>query len=96
MVKTREEILNEVRIRVGDDTSDEALAFIENVTDTLDDMQNRIDSNGDWKTKYEANDKEWRKKYADRFFEGGVPDPHRDEPPDDDKPTKFEDLFKTE
>ena len=33
----------------------------------------------DWKTKYEENDKEWRKKYQDRFFNGTPDDDKKDD-----------------
>ena len=34
-VKNREEILSEIRTRVGEQTDDETIAFLEDVTDTL-------------------------------------------------------------
>ena len=75
-------------------TSDEDLAFIADVTDTLDSMEKN--SGEDWKTKYEENDKMWRQKYHDRFFNsdnsGNDPDP--EEPPE--KQLTFESLFKQE
>ena len=45
-VRTREEILNSIRARIGDDTSDEAISLVEDVTDTLADMENRAKSVG--------------------------------------------------
>lgn len=36
-VRTREEIIAQISARMGDDTSDEAIALIEDVTDTLSD-----------------------------------------------------------
>lgn len=93
-VKTKAEILELIKARVGDDTSDEALSIIEDVTDTLDDYEARIADSGDWKARYEQNDAEWRQKYKDRFFQPAEePDP---EPEEVEEKTTFEDLFKEE
>lgn len=65
-IKTKDEILAAIRDRLADDTTDEALALLEDIADTLDDMiSSRSD---DWKTRYEENDKMWRERYRDRFF----------------------------
>lgn len=99
MVKTKDEILNAIKERFGEDTSDETLSFIEDVTDTLTDYENKTNDNTDWKTKYEENDKTWRERYRDRFFSGETED--IDEPNNiefaDDTPNKrtFEELFTT-
>ena len=61
-------LLSKIKERIGEDTSDEALRFIEDVTDTIDDYESKTKDNTDWKKKYEDNDAEWRKKYKDRFF----------------------------
>ena len=53
-VRTCEEILNTIRARIGDDTSDEAISLVEDVTDTLADMENRAKGDGvNWREKYE-------------------------------------------
>ena len=44
-VRTVEEILELIAQRVGDDTSDEALGFIEDISDTLRDFQAKADEN---------------------------------------------------
>lgn len=68
-VKSKKEILEAVKTRLGDDQSDDALAFIEDVSDTFDDYEMRSKGDGvDWKKKYEENDAEWRRKYKERFF----------------------------
>ena len=96
-VKTREEILAEVRARVGEQTDDETIAFLEDVTDTLSDLETKAKGDGtDWKAKYEENDAEWRKRYTERFYSS---DPNPDtEPPKPDetpKPKTFDELFTT-
>lgn len=96
-VKTREEILEELRARVGEQTDDETIAFLEDVTDTLSDLETKAKGDGtDWKTKYEENDAEWRKRYTERFY-SSAPNPDT-EPPKPDEPSKpktFDELFTT-
>lgn len=63
-IKSIDEIMDAVRTRMGDDTSDETLMFIEDVSDTL----NSFSEADNWRKRYEENDEEWRRKYRDRFF----------------------------
>lgn len=91
-IKSIEEIMGAVRARVGDDTSDEAIALVEDVSDTL----NSLSSGEDWKKKYEDNDAEWRKKYRDRFFNPDKPDDIDPEPDPEPERLTFEKLFKEE
>lgn len=94
-VKTREEILESFRTRLGENPDDDSIAFLEDVTDTLDDFEKRANGDGtDWKSKYEENDASWRKKYTERFF-SDEPEPKPDPKPEpDDTPMTFSDLFK--
>lgn len=93
-VRTRDEIIELVKARIGEDTSDEALGFLEDISDTLSDYDTRITESGDWKVKYEENDAEWRKRYKDRFEGKEVDDPDPEEP--EVKTYRYEDLFKSE
>ena len=110
MVKTKDEILEAIKAKIGEEISDEDVSLLEDVTDTLNDFENKskAETNTDWKAKYEENDKEWRKRYTDRFFnkgdegeenKGGKPkgdlggDPDG-ENDDPEEPTTFEELFK--
>ena len=86
-VKTLDEILAAIRTRLGEDTSDDALAIIEDVADTFKDYETRTSE--DWKSKYEDLDAEWRKRYRDRFFQ--KPD-DKEIPPDDVVNDNEEDL----
>lgn len=95
-IKSKAELLELVKARIGDDTSDEALAIIEDVTDTLDDYETRIADSGDWKARYEQNDADWRKKYKERFFAPTEEPEEIDEPEEVEEKRTFEDLFKTE
>lgn len=93
-IRTRDELLEAVRARLGDDTSDEALAFIEDVQDTINNYENNTNNDGtDWKKKYEENDNAWRTKYRDRFFSGGGTEDD-DEPDPAPKRLTFNELFK--
>lgn len=96
-VKTREEILESFKTRLGENPDDESISFLEDVTDTLDDFEKRAKGDGtDWKSKYEENDANWRKKYTERFFSvEPEPEPKPElKPEPDDTPRTFSDLFK--
>lgn len=89
-VKTIDEIMTKVRERIGEDDSDEAIEFVEDISDTLESFSNAED----WKTKYEENDKKWREKYRDRFFTSKEEVEEDDiEEPEEKEKKKFEDLF---
>lgn len=94
-VRTTQEIIDALRETFGESPDDTQLAMLEDVSDTFTDLNEK--SGEDWKTKYEENDKAWRKRYTDRF--SGKADPE-DDPPEDDpespKPLTYESLFKTE
>ena len=86
MVRSKDEILASIKTRIGEDTSDEAIALIEDINDSFDDLSTRVAEAGDWKDKYEKNDAEWkekyekndadwRTKYTDRFFTPSGDDP---------------------
>ena len=110
MVLKREEIMEQVKGIVGENTDDASLKFLEDLTDTFNDYDNKVKGDGtDWKAKCEEIDKEWRTKYQERFFNGGTdnhnkgsnndplePDGVPDDDGEDDEPKHFEDLFTTE
>lgn len=99
-VRTRDEIMEAIRARLGDDTSDDALAIIEDINDTFGDYETR--TGDDWKSKYDELDASWRKRYRDRFFQSpGDKDTDRDKGvgdneedlKDEGKEKSFEELF---
>lgn len=96
-IVTKQQILEAVRERFDGDESDEALSLIENLSDTLDDLENKTKDNTDWEKKYNDNDKKWREKYKARFF-GASDDDDEDDGEQDEtpKPLTFENLFKEE
>lgn len=96
-VKTRDEILESFKTMLGENPDDESISFLEDVTDTLNDFEKRANGDGtDWKSKYEENDANWRKKYTERFFsDEPEPNPKLNQKPEpDDTPKTFSDLFK--
>lgn len=90
-VKSIDEILNAVKERIGDDTSDSAISFVEDISDTL----NSLSEQENWKQKYEQNDSEWRKKYRDRFL-SGESSSYDDNSGDENEPLTYEKLFNVE
>lgn len=94
-IKTKEELLEAIRSRIGEDSSDETIAFLEDVTDTFTDLETKAKGDGkDWKAEAERIDSEWRIKYRDRFF-NDKPEEPEEEPaiPDGVVNMTFEDLF---
>ena len=94
-VKTKDELLEIIKGRIGDDTSDETISFIEDITDTLSDYEEKATNSDteDWKTKYEENDKMWREKYRERFFSKEVEKEDEDFEEDEVKSLSYDDLF---
>lgn len=66
MIKTKEEILAEIKAYIGDRTDDETVSLVENVTDTLSDME----KNGNAENRVKEVEDMWRAKYMERFFDG--------------------------
>lgn len=94
-VKTREEILESLRGRFGEEPTDDDIAMLEDITDTFTDFEEKTNDATNWKNKYEENDKAWKKKYSDRFFsKGGDGIVNPVEPDEPEEPMKsFDDLF---
>ena len=94
-VRSKDEIIAQLSAKLGEDSSDEALALIEDVTDTLDTLSGENSDGKDWKAEAERIDKEWREKYKARFTSGSKEDDtnlgSKGEPP---KVITFDDLFK--
>lgn len=71
-VLTRDEFFDRVQTIVGTDTTDESLAFIEDMTDTYNSLDERANGDGtDWEQRYHDLDESWKEKYKKRFFSGG-------------------------
>lgn len=97
-VRSIEEIMQSIRDRFNDDTSDETLGLIEDINDTLNDYNTKTSDSTNWKNRYEENDKQWREKYKARFFNPKLEDEptFNNETDDEDEPAvlTFEKLFK--
>ena len=76
MILTKDELMKKLSTIIGDRNDDEAINFIEDVSDTVDSFSKTDDT--DWKTKYEELDKTWRERYKERFF-SELPEVHTDE-----------------
>ena len=105
MVRTKDELINNIKNILGDNDSDDALAILEDVSDTFADFDSKVKDTTDWKSKYEENDKAWRTKYKERFS-APIKQGNDDETGNDDddihitddeqlKPPTFDDLFET-
>lgn len=66
-VLNRDEYLNRIRTRLGEELTDEDISLMEDMTDTFDYFNTKLNDSTDWESKYEENDKAWRQKYIDRF-----------------------------
>lgn len=77
-ILTRDEYFARLHDRLGEDTSDEGISFLEDMTDTYNDMETRASGDGvNWEQKYKELDESWKKRYRHRFFSGGdrgIPD----------------------
>lgn len=96
-VLDRDDFFNRIRERLGEDDSEEALSYLEDMTDTWDDLERRASREGEenWEEKYNNLDAEWRKRYRDRFFntpEGAI-DGQEGDIKDDGKVRSFDTLF---
>lgn len=80
------ELQAQINAIVGDRQDDEALHLLENVADTL-------NTDEDWRAKYEAVDADWRKKYRERFNGGGEENKPPKEQEESEKEITFDDLF---
>ena len=101
-ILSRDEYFASLHDRLGSDSSEEGIKFLEDMTDTYNDMENRVNGDGvDWEQKYHELDESWKARYQHRFFNGGdrsMPNGNcgnDDEESDDYDPesVKVDDLF---
>lgn len=81
-VLSKDELLEKIRSLLGERTDDEAITFIEDVTDTYDSISDAKSGYTEDEVTAKVNEVEekWRKKYRDRFFGSGGDDDDDDEP----------------
>lgn len=71
-ILNREEFFARLDTRLANDTSDDGIAFLEDMTDTYNDLERKASGDGvDWESKYKELDESWKKRYRHRFFSGG-------------------------
>ena len=98
MIKTKDELLTAVSDLLEDLTSDSAIEFLEDLQDTITDLEEKVtvDDGEDWEAKYQELDRDWRERYTARFFnkeeKDALPDPEP-EIIEDEEPKTFEELF---
>lgn len=70
MFLKKEEFFNRINDIVGNDTSDEAISFFEDMQDTYNGLEKKIEENSgaDWKAKYDEDMAALKEKYRRRFF----------------------------
>ncbi len=89
-VKTKAELIEAVNSIIGESTDDNTLQLLDDLSDTIDSMQNNDNEN--WHQKFIENDNAWRKRYKDRF--SGAADTEDIEDDEDDTPLTYDKLFK--
>lgn len=96
-VVDKAELIRRLSERFSDDNSDEVIQLTEDLSDTLNNYDSRVNDTEDWKTKFEENDAEWRKKYKERFLVASdrneENNDNQDSEEDDYKNVTFNDLF---
>lgn len=99
-VKSKDEIMKALQGKFADATDDDTLSLITDISDTVDDLNKKVADSGNWEEKYKENDKQWREKYRDAFFnpEAKKEIEKEEKPPEErkEKPLTYESLFKTE
>ena len=110
-VRSKDEIMQMIRDRIGESADDDTIHFVEDVTDTLEDYERRTGTAAEGAKRYNDNDAEWRKRYTERFFSpapagdkninpyqdpAASPDPDPEDPAGHEAPKTYEELFTTE
>lgn len=97
MVRTKEEIIDLVKQRIGENASDDDISFLEDVTDTVESFTStdKAEEATEWERKYRENDAQWRERYIARFNgKEDVSEPETEVIYDEEKKYNFDDLFK--
>lgn len=92
-IVSKEDLIKRLSEKFGDDNSDEVIQLTEDLSDTLNDFDSRINDTEDWKAKFEENDNMWRKKYKDRFLEPSDNEEIHEQDEDENTNVTFNDLF---
>lgn len=96
-ILSKEQLIEKLRAVVGDTPDDNGVSLLEDVVDTFDDVQEKINDKTDWKAKCEETDRKWREKYTNRFYSGKDDDDDPGIRKDDiGESLTFDNLFKEE
>lgn len=94
MIKTLEDLTAEVTTKFGKDKSDDFIEFLENMTDTFNDMTTRT---AEVDERINKLDNDWREKYIKRFTTVDVVGSPKDsvevEEKEEEKEKTIDDLF---
>lgn len=95
MFLSKEAYLESLKARIGEDTSEEAIKFIEDFSDTYEQLEARTSDQTNWEQKYKENDNSWREKYKERFFSaaGNIIEEENKGLEKDSEKKSFSDLF---
>lgn len=102
MVLKKEEFFNRLHDYTATDSSDETISFVEDITDTYNDLEKKANGDGvDWEARAKEIDEAWKEKYRHRFFsgtDGGNIDERREKEEDEEvrEDIRVEDLFEKE
>jgi len=97
-VLSRDDYISRVHDFIGEDSSDGAITFLEDMIDTYEDLSTRTEDTEEWEKRYKELDESWRKRYRHRFLTGhSIPDTDEDET-EEYKPEEIEieELFEEE
>lgn len=65
----RDEFFERLDEHLTDSTSDADIQWLEDMTDTYNDLEQRANGGGeDWEQRYYENDRKWKERYRHRFF----------------------------
>ena len=93
-ILTRDDLMAKLKERFGEETDDASLSFIEDVTDTYDDLASKSNATALSEMTQKYNDLQL--KYRERFFSGNEDYSNDDDFEQHEEPKqklKFEDLF---
>lgn len=91
-VKKLEDLLKSAETLMGDLATDEALAFLEDLTDSMSQWK----ENDNWKEKYDALDRDWRERYKQRFLSSEDKEEAFYDGEEVEKTYQYDELFKEE
>lgn len=95
-ILSRDDYIKRVKGIINDDTSENAVSFMEDMIDTYDEISSNSVTREEMNNAVTAKEEEWRKKYIERF-EGGYTPPDKDKKDDEEDRAKtitIEELFK--